>query len=190
MVEFDFAQTDGKSAKNWAVLKVIPDPYTATDIEQFTPIYWGQPSRFLPALAGARVLSVLSGKLPDGPLSCFAEVRNSPFNPPPVYEQFRTFSAPCVAICRVEVHPAGIDRAKVEAAYLIPDGWADQVKPALDFWRENPKLFADADAKANRDRLLALVKGENPLLAVFAARTLARAGELKVGDLPKEVLRR
>ena len=63
--------------------------------------------------------------------------------------------------------------------FVIPDEWAERCHVAWLFCREHPDLFHEAPDRAGDEKLRALLRGENGLLAAAAAGTLAlRAGNI------------
>jgi hypothetical protein len=88
----------------------------------------------------------------------------------------------------VDKHVQGTEWPLLIDAKLIPDSWADQFLPALQYWREHHALFYNSPPPARRKALGALTADRNPFIAFFACRALGAAGGLGPADLsPKDM---
>jgi len=63
-----------------------------------------------------------------------------------------------------------------DATYLVPDEWKAYVAPAYAYVHAHPADFNPKATSKNRAELRHLLSGANPVLAVFAARTLCGTG--------------
>jgi hypothetical protein len=61
---------------------------------------------------------------------------------------------------------------------LLFSGWAQEVAPALAYYRDNAGAFGDKPGPAESRLLMSLLSGQNRLLAVVALRTFQGAGGL------------
>ena len=102
------------------------------------------------------------------PLGLFRETRDNRID--------FLFGSNVTLICRINGAAQG--RERFGPFTIIPPEWAPFVKPAFDFYTANPALFTAPDVTAQRAQLTALLSDPNPFLALFACRTLARAGQL------------
>lgn len=185
----EWADLGSRPRETWAVVRVTPEAYTEADWTRMEAVYPRRlRSPFVPALGVATPVAVLTGDAPDHRFRTFTEPPRMPFSKAPLYERFAPLTTAGEAICRVEFGPLGLGRYKLDPVYLIPDGWAEHVKPVFAYWQADRPLFTEAEARANCERLLPLLRDPNPLQAVLAARTLARGNALAAEDVPDELL--
>jgi hypothetical protein len=104
-----------------------------------------------------------------------------------VEDLYRPFARGGVVLCRRRPEMQG--SAQFVSAQLIPPGWEIHTRAAYEFFQRNPGLFAGSSLPSQRDRLLEMVRGDNPVLGVMAFRTMAEKGTVDIALL-REVLGR
>ena len=188
---FNFREIIDNSDQLWAVVHVRPDPRSGLERRIVTEIR-GETGEIV-SVPGGRYVTVFSGsyelittlsgaatdqssdyqlELPSGGGGTGGTIAPKKGHHPYV----PLFIDGGVAICRIVEDATG--REKFPYVILIPAEWKDFVKPALEYLRDNSRLFEPNGARVNRVALRELVDDENPLLSAAALRTLAHGGEL------------
>jgi hypothetical protein len=70
----------------------------------------------------------------------------------------------------------------------VPPEWASWVKPAFEYWKTHRELFDNGKGPRDGKALIAIMTADNPVLAFMGCRALAKAGMLRLDDVPKDAL--
>jgi hypothetical protein len=179
---FDFARIDEPPDRPWGILRVLRPQSFDDSLELIRPL---RPGPDLDLIDGVVVRAIpLKGSVPhDDTWRCLVPVpARFTFGTRPIYMVDRN---PGMCICRLGVDPNGSNTTALEEVHLIPDRWADKVGPAVDRWRSQRDLFAAGDNAGNQKHLAALLKDDNPVLALIAAEALAANGALSTDQIPR-----
>jgi hypothetical protein len=104
-----------------------------------------------------------------------------------VEDLYRPFARGGVVLCRHRPEMQG--SAQFGSVQLIPLGWEIHMRAAYEFFQRNPGLFAGSSLPSQRDQLVEMLRGDNPVLGVMAFRTMAEKGTVDIALL-REVLDR
>lgn len=86
-----------------------------------------------------------------------------------------------LAVVRLNADGVGADR--FSPIHIVPDAWSNSVALAVKHRMANAALFEPRAAGSKTEELERLARGDNPVSAVFALRSLAAADPIKALDV-------
>ncbi|HET6250477.1 MAG TPA: hypothetical protein VFE47_22505 [Tepidisphaeraceae bacterium] len=131
-------------------------------------------------------MAILRGTVPDGQWPCWAPVpARLLFGTVPAFMKDRDTG---IYVCRLNRNFPKVDRIVLEKSSLIPEAWAEKVKPAFETWRANRDAFTQPVEGERREKLIELFKDANLVTSFLAYKHLLETGHLSFRDVPDELL--